>query len=203
MITHYCPPFVTETDEATWTDCQWAAGLMLALKASHGAMPATRAEREALREASGDYMGGSSLADLNRGLRTRYGRGVALNRISAASLEKRLVRGDGADVNLLYARLPDHWTRWDRHFAAKGSRSAHAAYVQAEDRGGNVHLTPSGRLHDVFWQDPLGRSPAGTDPHDRYRGEWLPFEALVEAMAALSGSTARLIVATLSDHQWT
>jgi hypothetical protein len=203
MVEHYHPPFVTETDEPpSWNDCQWCAGLMLANKATRGRYPSTRSEREALREASGDYMGGSSFHDLARGYLRRYGKRVSLNAISVATLERRLLRGDGADVNLIYNALPDHFTRWDRRFAAKGRLSRHAAYVQATDRGGNFHLTPDGRLRDVFWNDPLGRSPTGTPPTKRYRGEWMPWPVLVRSLVAFTGSSSAVSVLTLSEGAW-
>lgn len=170
----YSPAFVTETDEPSpWTDCTWSSGLMFANKATataahpHGIYPATRAEREALRVASGDRTGGSSLYDLRLGIVRRYDWTFTLNWFSWASFMLRMKRGDGAVVQGLYSSLPSHYQRWDRAFAAKGSRSAHAMYFQGHDRAGNQHINAStGMLKDLFVCDPLGR---GT-----YRGEWIP-----------------------------
>lgn len=173
-MTLYSPAFVTETDEPPpWTDCTWSSGLMFANKATataarlHGMYPATRAEREALRAASGDRTGGSSLYDLRLGIERRYGWTFSLIAISWSSFILRMKRGDGAIVQGLYSALPSHYQRWDRNFAAKGPRSAHAMYFQGHDRAGNQHIDPStGVLTDLFVCDPLGR---GT-----YRGEWIP-----------------------------
>lgn len=175
----YSPIFVTETNEPSpWTDCAWASALMLVNKASansvypHGKYPATREEREALREASGDRTGGSTFYDVRRGIQKRYEWTLPLTSISELSLRVRLSRGDGAIVAGLYSELPKHYQRWDRKFAAKGDRSTHSVYVQGHDRAGNQHLDgPNGLVKDIFWCDPLGR---GT-----YRGEWMPWENLM------------------------
>ncbi len=80
----YTPPQVNETwGETQFNDCTWASGLALVDVWTLGAVtrdrnwrPFTRArmkaEREALREASGDLTGGSSLEDLARGIAKRY-----------------------------------------------------------------------------------------------------------------------------------
>lgn len=179
----YSPVFVTETDEPNWTDCTWSSGLMFANKAKadaghpNGPYPATRMEREALRVASGDRTGGSSLYDLRLGISNRYHWTFALTAISWASFMARMKRGDGAVGQGLYSTLPAHWQRWDTHFASTGSRSYHAMYFQGHDRAGNQHIGPDGVLTDLFVMDPLGR---GT-----YRGEWIPVSAAKKFLNSL------------------
>lgn len=168
----WSPPLITETDEPSpWTDCTWSAGLMLWSKATLGKVPATRVEREALRVASGDTIGGSSLYDLRLGIKRRYGHDVSLAPFSGASARIRLARGDGIVLQGIYAALPSHYTRWDTAFAAKGSESTHAVYLQGHDRAGYQHLDSNGLVVDVLILDPLA-------PHG-YGGEWLPWKAAV------------------------
>ena len=197
----YSPRFVTETDEpAPWTDCTWASGLMFANKASLGKYPATRKEREALRAASGDHIGGSNLGNLRDGIKARYHWIPILDGPSWQTLLSRLQRGDGAVVQGLYSNLTDHFQRWDRAFADKPNPS-HAAYVQGHDRGGNQHIS-GGLIRDVFWEDPLGRSPAGTPPAERYRGEWMPIAVLHNFIRGLDTTDAQLSFVVTVQQGW-
>lgn len=174
----YSPPFITETDEPSpWLDCTWSSGLMLANKATatathpNGRYPGTRAEREALRAASGDRTGGSSLYDLRLGVVKRYRWTYSLLPITWSTLMARMKAGHGANVQGLYSKLPAHFQRWDPHFATLGSRSTHAMYIQGHDRPGYQHIDPkTGLLLDFYLCDPLGR---GT-----YKGEWIPVGAI-------------------------
>jgi hypothetical protein len=172
---------------------------MLANMGSMGDYPATRAERELLRKASGDHTGGSTLQDLSHATLRRYGWALGGIRVSEASLLARLGRGDGAAVQGSYRLLPSHFQRWDRSFAAK-MRPLHAAYVQGHDRGGNYHRNSRGVIVDVFWCDPLGRSPAGTPAAKRYRGEWMPVPVLLRFLSAL-GSQAGRYATTVQQGQ--
>lgn len=165
-IDFFSPRFVTETDEPSpWTDCTFCAGLMFANKAGKGKYPYDRPEREALRKASGDTVGGASLYDLRRGIERRYGWTFPLTVITWQTFLARMARGDGAVGQGLYSKLSYAHQRWDRNFAAKGSKSTHAMYFQGHDRGDNQHLDAKGLPLDLFVCDPLGR---GTT----YRGEW-------------------------------
>ncbi len=191
MTETYSPPFTTETNEMPpWTDCTWAAGLMLANLATLGKFPNTRKERELLRSASGDHFGGSNLEDLSRGLLLRYGWGLPSIRTSQATLLLRLSRGYGAVVQGDYALLTTHFQRWDPAFAAK-RLPLHAAFIQGHDRGGNYHLNSAGIPNEVFWNDPLGRSPRGTPADEQYRGEWMPVPILWRFMSRLGTQGAR------------
>lgn len=186
VVKPYSPPFVTETDEAPpWIDCTWCAALMAANKASLGRYPATRSEREALRKASGDHTGGSNLDDVTAGILNRYGWTLSGIRPTLAGLLARLAAGDGAIACGHYSALPAHFTRWDPAFAHKPNTN-HAAYAQGHDRGGNYHLGAAGIPTEVFWMDPLGRSPAGTPAADRYRGEWMPVAVFAAFLAGLA-----------------
>lgn len=167
------PVHVTETDEpGPWTDCTWAAGLDLAQKATNGETPATRDEREALRRASGDATGGSSIDDLSRGTMARYGWPCPRFDGTEAELKAALASGSGALVQGLYSRLPAHHQRWDRKFAGKGQKSGHAAYVQDYRESDDT----------VLWFDPLAR---GSDAHP-WQGERLPWVALMRFLFGLT-----------------
>jgi hypothetical protein len=120
------------------------------------------ADREALRLASGDTVGGSNLNDLQRGVAAYAGIDLRFSpyggdRLGWAEFLDRLAQGGGAVVLGWYSLLPDRYTRWDRAFAAKGTgASGHAMFV--------TDYRPS---TDQLWlMDPLGRGD--------YRGEWIP-----------------------------
>lgn len=170
----YTPPFVTETDEPPpWIDCTFSAGLMLWLKATLGGVPHDRNEREQLRIASGDVVGGSSLYDLKRGIANRYHKTVVLAPFSGASAQQRLARGDGMVIQGIYAALPAHYTRFDPGFAAQGDKSAHAMYFQGHDSKGYQHLDATKTMVvDAYVMDPLGRGS--------YDGEWISWAAVVQ-----------------------
>jgi hypothetical protein len=79
----YRSPFITETDQPAFTDCQFAAGLALvaewtdgeAILARHGnTLDAVglRRLRERIRILSCDAVGGASLEDLARGIARRF-----------------------------------------------------------------------------------------------------------------------------------
>lgn len=175
----YTPEFTTETNEPSpWTDCTFADGLMLANKASRGKYPNTRAEREALRRASGDTIGGASLQDLAKGIKNRYHWTLPVVPITLATLELRLRRKYGAASSGLYATFKGtKFARFDVHFSNQGSNSAHSMYFQGHDRKGYQHLNAAGKLQDVYVMDPLGR---GT-----YKGEWMPWKLYVSYLMSL------------------
>lgn len=157
----YTPPFITETDQpGPWLDCMWASLSMLLEKWSQGQLPV---ERHALRAASGDREGGSSMADVARGARSL---GIELryspeggDPLTWEDLLDRLAHGGGALLAGNYAQLPAHYTRWNRSFAAKPLPS-HAVYVERYE-------PKTGRL---WLMDPLGRGD--------YNGEWISAAAL-------------------------
>ncbi len=79
----YRSPFITETDEPAFTDCQFASGLMLvagvdrgeAIHDRHGNTldaKGLKRLRERIRVLSGDTEGGASLEDLARGIARRF-----------------------------------------------------------------------------------------------------------------------------------
>jgi len=79
----YGTPFITETDEPAFTDCQFASGLMLVAEwtegeaihdrhgNTHDAVGLKRL-RERIRVLSGDTEGGASLEDLALGIARRF-----------------------------------------------------------------------------------------------------------------------------------
>lgn len=157
----YRPAHVTETDDRVWNDCTWASASMLIDKLTGGAV---KVDREALRAASGDRAGGSSLADVVRGARELLGldlSGAASEHLTFNGLLDRLASGGGAIVQGSYASLPPSLTRYDPAFAAKGvAASGHAVYVGPLDPA-------TGK---VWWDDPL--APAGGS------GQWISVETL-------------------------
>lgn len=154
----YRPTFVTETDEAVWTDCLWASATMFLDAWTRGS---AIADREALRIASGDHVGGSNLLDLQRGFAAYAGIDLrwspaGSDRMGWSDLLDRLAHGGAAVLLGWYALLPEQYTRWDPAFAAKGvGDSGHALFV-----------TDYRPATDELWlMDPLGRGD--------YAGEWI------------------------------
>lgn len=155
-------------------DCGWRSTTMLANKASRGAYPATQAESEKLGQ------GASSITDNNTALGREYGWHAQPYDGDMPGFLKLLTPGRGALVQGYYAGLPVHYQRFDPGFAAKGSQSRHATYVQRE---------PDGR---IWWIDPLFHGEPG------YAGEYITAAALsayattyhtkVLALLALEGS---------------
>lgn len=142
----YVTPFVTQTDEPRpWIDCTWSAALMLALKATAGGVPATRAEREALRSASGDLVGGSTWRNTQAGFAARYGERAELVSARLTALT-RLGAGWGASVGVTYGDLPIHLRRWSPFFTG-----GHRVYLE------DYHTADG----TVRWLDPLGRPLQG------------------------------------------
>ena len=157
----YAPRFVTQTDERPpWNDCLWAAGAMLLDKWTHGrATP----ERQVLRRASGDAVGGSRLSDLARAITRLYGWRPKFSpdggeRLTWTDLLERLASGGGAVLAGDYGRLGSPFTRWDWSYAHDPNAGGHALYVERYDE----------RAKRIWLMDPLGR--------DGYSGEWVPVE---------------------------
>jgi hypothetical protein len=157
----YRPAHVTETDERVWNDCTWASAAMWIDKLTGGKV---KVDREALRAASGDKSGGSSLGDVVRGARKLLGldlRAAHAEHLTVNGLLDRLAAGGGAIVQGSYASLPSHLTRHDPGFAAQGTgNSGHAVYVGPLDRA-------TGK---VWWDDPLARAGGS--------GEWISVKDL-------------------------
>jgi hypothetical protein len=155
----YTPRFVTQTDERPpWQDCMWASGVMLLDKWTHGrATP----QRESLRRASRDSVGGSRFADLARAVSRLYGWRPKFSpdggeRLTWAGLLERLASGGGAVLAGDYGRLGAPFTRWDWTYAHQRNAPGHALYVERYDE----------RAKRMWLMDPLGRGD--------YSGEWVP-----------------------------
>lgn len=154
----YRPAFVTETDEIVWTDCLWSASTMFLDAWTRGALVA---DREALRAASGDLTGGSSLGDLRRGAAAYAGLEVRWSPYGGDPLDwtellDRLAHGGAAVVLGWYSALPAHYTRWDPRFAGRGEGAS----------GHSLFVTDYQPATDSLWlMDPLGRGD--------YVGEWI------------------------------
>ncbi|MEO5965798.1 MAG: hypothetical protein ABIR11_10065, partial [Candidatus Limnocylindrales bacterium] len=152
----YRPTFVTETDTRPWTDCLWSSGAMLLDKWTNGDV---RVTREALRAASGDPFGGSSLDDMQVAFK-HYGFDLQFSpdggtRVTWGQLLYRLAHGAGAVLLGDDSKLPRWYGRWDYGFwKGKGKDDNHAVYIEAYDR-------KRGR---VWLMDPLGRGD--------WKGEW-------------------------------
>lgn len=154
-------------DDAAWEDCTWCAAVMLARAAHDPSIPATHAEAEALRAASGEGpLGGSNTYDVLRGYARRYG-WVPINvGHSASDVVNSLLPARVALVSGSMGAFPDghRLRRFDPKFG--GAHAIFAARMDDSDR--------------VWWDDPL--APTGA-----YRGEWVTMGELSSFVMALGG----------------
>jgi hypothetical protein len=168
----YRSPFITETDEAALTDCQFAAGLMLlaewtsgeAIHDRHGNTldaKGLKRLRERLRVLSGDIAGGASLEDLARGISRRFRDLPGLPtttapidppRLSFDELWTKLVRG--------------HCSVLDGNPARIANRSSPLRSLQARDDYDHAVFVHAVGKDRAFVMDPLGRGS--------YGGRWVP-----------------------------
>ncbi len=158
------PHQVTETDELIWSDCTWASGVMFANAAAGANIhPPTRAEYEALRDASGDHTGGSGLDELIRGMKVRYHWGPSLGTHVWSALWAAARPGVGLVIQGHLSALNSHYNRWNT------TRVAHAMYAQREDAKAR------------FWlQNPLAPQT--------YPGEYIDASDMRAFFQALPGS---------------
>lgn len=155
------PAFVHQTQN----NCAFASAAMLLDKWA-GREP----DQQALRRASGvPDTQGVSFNQLARavgrvtGIDLRYSPGGG-DPMNWNDLLERLSKGGGAILGGSYARLPTHYQRWNREYAALGPRnSGHAVYMERYE--------PGRRGGRVWIMDPLASGVA-------YRGEWISTVAL-------------------------
>lgn len=132
--------------DGTWEDCTWDSGLEWYRDCIDPRVPATHAEAQLLRRASGEpATGGSNLGDLKRGIKVRYGKdtpALVSNKTILAALKPgyaSVLQGS------MSAFGPDHrLSKFDRNFDG-----AHAVYLAR---------TPKGNL---LWCDP--EAPTAAD----------------------------------------
>lgn len=163
MTGTYVPPQVSEAPDQPVEDCAPSADLMAANKASLGAYPADRAERERIRSATGKPHGGLTVVDLNRANLALFGQRLDRRSIPFSRFIVDYMDHDYGAVLLGSAgELPDHYNRWDPAFGRKPN-SGHAVYVQ----GAGPHGRKAGHL---WWMNPLA-------PWS-YGGEWIELAAV-------------------------
>lgn len=131
---------ITEREpDGSWEDCTWMGGLEFYRDAIDPSKPATHAEGQALRAASGEPLtGGSNLGDFRKGVAARYHRTLppaVSNKTILTALKPGYV---GTVQGSMSAFGPLHpLSKWDRNF----------------DAGHNVWVarTPGGV---ILWCDP-------------------------------------------------
>lgn len=156
-------------DDRHWEDCTFCAGVMLARICHNALIPATLTEAEHLRDVAGeDPLGGTSTADLIRGIRARYPSFTQFQHV--------------AGFEALWAALDVGFAA-----AAQGSMGAFPVghTLRRHDPGfDGAHDVLVVRLDDtdrVWWDDPL--APIGD-----YRGQWVSKADLARYVRGFSGS---------------
>jgi hypothetical protein len=105
--------------DGTWEDCTWDSGLEWYRLTYDKSKPATHAEAQALRKASGEpTTGGSNTNDLRRGIKARYGVPVVPEVSGFTALRNSLVPGTAGMVQgSMSAFGPTHrLSVYDRNF---------------------------------------------------------------------------------------
>jgi hypothetical protein len=167
----YRSPFITETDEPAFTDCQFASGLMLlsewtsgeAIHDRHGNtldQAGLKRLRERIRVLSRDTVGGVSLEDLARGIARRFPDLPSLPRTTAAVDPLRL------SFDELWARLQaGHCAVLDGNPSKVSDPKSPLRSMQARDDYDHAVFIHTARGERAFVMDPLGRG--------RYQGQWI------------------------------
>ena len=175
-MTRYRTPFITETDEPRFTDCQFCAGLMLvadwtdgeAIHDDHGNTldaPGLKALRERIRFLSGDTEGGASLNDLALGIAKRYPDLPPLPRTVAPTDPLRLTFDE------LWAKLQaDHCAVVNGNPIKVKDPSSPLRSMQGNDDYDHAVFLHLARADKAFVMDPLGQGG--------YRGRWVPKDDL-------------------------
>lgn len=156
--------------DGSWEDCTWDSGLEWYRLCYDASKPATHAEAQELRKASGEpSTGGSNVGDLRRGIKARYGRDVAPAISGFTALWAALDPGFAAmSQGGMSAFGPTHrLSRWQPGF--DGSHAVFIARVDNTDR--------------VWWCDPLATDPAGPS----YNGEFVSKAELKAFVDAFGG----------------
>jgi hypothetical protein len=170
-VTTYRTPFITETNEPRFTDCQFCAGLMLVADWTDGEAIADRhgntldaaglkALRERIRTLSGDTEGGASLDTLALGIARRFPDLPPLPRTTAS--------GDPLVLTFdeLWAKLQGgHCAVLDGNPIRVEDPSSPLRSMQANDDYDHAVFLHAARQDAAFVMDPLGR---GT-----YQGRWV------------------------------
>lgn len=163
-------------DDGAWEDCTYCSGLELARLCFDIGIPATHAEAELLRDASGKPpTKGANVGDLIRGVQRRYGWLTGYVEVAGFDiLWATLQQGMAAAAAGRPAAFPygHRLRRWDRNFVG-----LHRSLI--------IRLDDTDR---VWWCDPL--APAGA-----YRGEWM---TKAELRTYVLGGPGTHLVAPLS-----
>ena len=134
--------------DGSWEDCLWDTALEWYRLCVDARKPATHAEAQLVRRASGEpATGGSNMGDLTRGLRVRYGYILPARLSSFAALRTDLTPGKAAIVQ--------------GSMSAFGSTHRLSAWLKDYNGGHAVHLLNIGGT--LLWCDPLA-PPAAAVP---------------------------------------
>jgi hypothetical protein len=105
--------------DGSWEDCTWDSGLEWYRLVYDTRKPATHAEAQLLRKASGEpATGGSNMGDLARGIKARYGTTIPARISGFSNLKAALTPGKVAVIQgSMSAFGPDHpLSKYDRNF---------------------------------------------------------------------------------------
>lgn len=156
--------------DGSFEDCLWASAVEV-LRYGGLRIPATLAEAEALRKASGEPpTGGSNQGDLWTGIATRYAV-IPHQGIGFGELWENLRPGSAAAVNGKLTAFPTGHTLRRHDPTYTGGHAVAVFRVDAQNR--------------VWWCDPLG-------PRTGYDGQWASGDQLRLFMAKLDGRYTRV-----------
>lgn len=171
--------------DGTWEDCTWDSGLEWYRLTYDPSKPATHAEAQKLRAASGEPpTGGSNIGDLKRGIKARYGKSTPTAISGFSALWTALTPGKAAVCQgSMKAFGPDHrLSKWDRNF--DGGHAVLIARIDTQDR--------------VWWCDPEAPDNVG------YEGTWVTKAELKAYVTAFGGQhLVRSVIVTPEEEDMT
>ena len=162
-MNEYRTPFITETNERTFNDCQFCSGLMLladwtdgeAVHDEHGNTldPAgLKALRERIRTLSGDTVGGATIEALALGIAKPFPELPPLPRSTAPANPLTLTFDE------VWAKLGDgHCAVLDGNPIRVKDPSSPLRSMQADDDYDHAIFLPAAGPERAFVMDPLGR----------------------------------------------
>lgn len=166
-------PVTERFGKPPYPNCNFAAGLTLANKATHNKKGRAGKTVVALRKASGATHAATGPTELIAAFKKLWGWHVAEWTMSWNTLLARLRQIShygGAVVYIYPSKLPEHFRRWDINFS-----QGHAVYIQGTAPSG-------GHSVDHIWLiDPM---IVGWEKG--YRGEWIEQSVLQKALQSVN-----------------
>lgn len=138
-----------------YVDCMWESAEMAIDHGSRGRLQISAVE---LRRVSGDKVGGSTINDVERGVRGAYGLDLPNQTLTRSQVAQRFESFEGGLLSILYGKLPRHFRRHSPYY-----QDGHGVFGRGIGNG------------KVWLMDPIANETG-------YRGELIDVDDLLKAM---------------------